>query len=241
MTLVLSFLFYSATYASAAAITLRKETLQKVVEDIASMFPESEIFVEDDVINVVVPGSFSTNATMGNSAYTSSSAAEINTIETVKYAPDGGTWTSFEPPLIYTLNPSLVRPWSVVYIPSDEAKVLYDGLVVDGLVEFVTTALAAGTAAEALIDKIFAKFGIVFTLAQIAFMIAKTTMDSFTYLNKQSFAKAYLESDEGKVRIDFCTMDGWSVNLYYSWEGEYVSNEPWQDFTPKFQRGVINL
>ncbi len=66
------------------------------------------------------------------------------------------------------------------------------------------------------------------------------TMD-YDALNRIHFMNAYDDSIAQKVRVDFCTADGWSVNYYAPWNSNYVTNDPWQDFNPTFQAGVLNF
>lgn len=238
--LVLVMLFGSAFTVSAAEVNAEQASLDNVIAQIRAQHPNAEIIVEDGVISVIVKQTEELTMSL-NQSVDQRSTAELMATETTYYAPDGGTWSGFSPPWYYLLNPTYTRPWSVVYIPHDEAEAIYEVLVDRSVFEYILEQANLNVPYNQICDMLDELFGIGLEYHQVAFLIAKVTLAMFDSFNRAGFRHAYETSSEHKVRVDFCTADGWSVNYYYAWEGNYVTNDPWQDFNPTFNRGVINF
>lgn len=132
-------------------------------------------------------------------------------------------------------------PGSVVFLPSDESRLLYIERTAPGVIDFITESAVAGLAVDAIIQKVLIKFGISLTPALVTIALSSGFFSFYKKVDLLLFSTAYSNSNSGKVRVDFTTIDGWPVNQYYSWGSNYVTDSPWEDYEPVFYQGVYSF
>lgn len=207
-------------YAASSSVN----SIDNVAATIQNTFPDSVIEIENGIISVFIPEQISNQ--------------EQKTSISTLYAPQGGSWTSFNPPYYYYLQTPVNLPILKTYLPFDQAKVLMTLLNEDGLFDYIRSLNSYGYLADAIASKVQAKFGIIFTIAQVTIALSADIMSLYNRVNQTSFNRAFNASSTGKVCVEYTTCDGVPVNYYSPWESNYVDDTPWSDCSPTFQFGV---
>lgn len=155
------------------------------------------------------------------------------------YAPNGGSWRNFTPPS-YMIQPGsgYTLPYCVTFLPGDKADALYISMTTTGLWSFLKDNPLSSLGAETVGTKILNKFGISLSTSQIVFLYSASCIYLYNTVNVNSLARAKSETAAGKVRIDYTTINDVPTNYYYSWSGNYVTDSPWQEFSPTFYKDV---
>lgn len=206
--------------AFAVESTQRNTSLNEVLNTLQQAHPNATITVEDGTIHVVMP-----KQDPGNS----SRASEI--------APQGGSWKNFSPPYEYLVNPSLVRPYCIVFLPENLTTALVISMAEDYVWGYIQDCLDIGDPIEIIVTKLLANYGLALSYAQVFFLAYSVSSEVYDLLNIYSINNAVSNSDDNKVSIQFCEADGWPVNYYYAWEGNTVYDSPWEAFNADFYAG----
>mgnify|MGYP003288905143 CR=1 FL=1 len=224
---------------NAKSVTNEDLSLQEVVSKIQSQYENAEITIDDGVINVYVDNS------MGNATpIVADDGISVMATETKIYAPDGGLWNNFKRPWYTYINPDAhTLPYSVVFLPKEKANALYYARTVPGLWDFVLGNPVAESSLESLAETlaatILAKFNITLESKAVIFLFSSAMLYLYDTVNTKMLADAS-QNGTKKVRIDYTTIAGWPTNYYYTWTTNYVTDSPWEDFSPVFHRGIYS-
>lgn len=223
----LTFLYCCPLAIPAAATSTNSEStsdrapLNEVIAQLSEQYPNSEITFVDGTINIIL----------------NEEDTPVQTTRQSIYAPRGGTWSNFHPPLAYRLDPNLLQPYGIVFLPADLTEALVVSKASDYIEGFIKDKIKEGLGIDEIVELLLSNFGLVWTYAQVYFMAYSIATEVYDILNLYGLNQAYQASSEGKISIQFCTSGGWPTNLYYAWEGNYVYDSPWEDFEPDFTAG----
>lgn len=204
--------------------------LNNVITTIQEANPGAIITVEDEVISVVVTNNGDRTTNFSNSVRSGSI-----------YAPGGGTWDNFIPPLVYQLDQNLTRPYGIVFLPANLTQILVDAKEDEIIKTIIDDGYRDEIGVTAIQEALLDASGNYYTETQIAFLAFDVSVGLFRVLNYSSLKRARDASANNKVRIEYCSSGGWPINYYYAWEGNYVDCTPWEDFEPRFRAGYFNV
>lgn len=219
--LVCLFLFASVPNTYAAEVP--DNSLDHTIQKLSQQFPNATISVDNGTINVVIPQSDISRSTFARN----------------QTATRGGSWKGFTPPLEYILNPSLLQPYCIVFLPADLTEALVIAMGSQYIKDFIIDQLDLGISIEDIVLAVLARYGLALSYAQVFFLAYNAASEMYSILNIYSLNQALGDSTTGRVSIQFCTMDGWPTNLYYAWNSPTyeVYATPWEAFNPEFYPG----
>ncbi len=214
---------------SANVDIIKEEALNSVIESIRSKHQNAEIIVKDGEIHVYL-------ANESNSRNTNLRATENKVC-----APEGGIWLNFIRPWYTYFNPDAIIPYAVVYYSHDETELMYEAYTNRSLLEFLLDSNIVGMGVDTFIARIAIKFGLSVDVATALFVISGEFKYAYDCINEFLFFQAVdIKDPSYKIRVDYTTMNGYPVNYYAGWTGNYVTDSPYQDFEPTFHSGVYS-
>lgn len=223
--LVLCFIGTQPLIASATEISAIPQNVQSAIRIIQENNSEATIRYENGTIHVYTPNTHQEEV------------SERGMFSASIYAPNGGSWREFTlPSYVSPVNGDTI-PYLVTYLPGDRAEALYTSMTVPGFWDTVTVANLTALGVEGVKKLVAETLGIGLTNTQILFLYSEACSQLYNNVNIYSLANAKDATDDGKVRIDFTTINDAPVNYYYSWTGNTVTDSPWQDFNPTFYAG----
>lgn len=196
-------------------------SINDTIDNLQSIYPNSIIMEENGVISIIVDAADAPKQSRTQSIY----------------APRGGTWSNYHPPLEYRLDPNLLQPYGVVFLPADLTEALIESKSSDYIFDFIQEKVEEGLGIDDIEDLLLSKFGADWTYLQVYFVAYNVSKEVYDVLELYGLSKAYSASEDNKISIQFCTSGGWPTNLYYAWEGNYVYDSPWEEFEPDFSVG----
>lgn len=236
MILVICFVSIAPIQVGAVTAVASEQSLALVVTRLSNQYPDSIVNVVDGVIHMYIPETDSVE----NTTY---SNREISTMATTTsiYAPDGGIWGNFKRPWYTWLQTSPTIPSQVVFTSKAQADLLMKEATSPGIIGAIADARDDGYTTEEIIDIIYNNFDVILTeiLVEVPFM--GNFFNFYHTVDLISFRNAYYNSQSGKVRIDYATIDGYPINYYYTWESDYVTDSPWEDYQPIFYEGIYSF
>ncbi len=129
----------------------------------------------------------------------------------------------------------------IVVCNRKKSKLIYDAYNNRDLLEFLLGTNVASMSVDFFIAMLATKFGVPVEVATAAFVISGDFKYTYDAINEYLFKQAFDITDSAsKVRIDYTTMNGWPVNYYYEWTGNYVTDSPYQEFESTFHAGVYS-
>lgn len=110
-----------------------------------------------------------------------------------------------------------------------------------GIIGAIADARDHGYTTEEIINVIYYNFDVILTAALVEVPFLGGFLSFYRDIDLMSFRNAYYNSSSGKVRIDSVTIDGYLIKYYYTWESNYVTNSPWEDYEPIFYEGLYSF
>lgn len=205
-----------------------KASLEEVIADIENTYENAEIFVENGVINVLV-------AEEDTFSPLTRAADETKTI----YAPEGGTWRNFIPPWYYALTPDATKPYAKVYLPHEHCEAILS--TPEPVWKYIRDSFLMDMAIEAIVKAVKDRFALNLSPIVTLFLAGIAAYSAIESMNNNAFKNAFNESSAGKVVITYTESKGWPMNIYGSWNDNYVTNSPWESFKPVFYRGEVGI
>ena len=152
------------------------------------------------------------------------------------YAPEGGTYREFTPPLIWT--PDAGIPSFISFLPSDTAQILYEMKTTPGMFDEIYDYITTGSAlASDLIAYINITFGIPITAVTAALLLTLTSVAFIDWLDVTIMESAMENGADGAISITRTTLYNVPSDVYMGWGGTYVSAAPFENWNPTFYRG----
>lgn len=205
-----------------------KASLEEVIADIENTYENAEIFVENGVINVLVTEEDTFSPL-------TRAADETKTI----YAPEGGTWRNFVPPWYYALTPDATKPYAKVYLPHEHCEAILS--TPEPVWKLIRDSYLANKTIDTIVLLVAAKYAVDISPVVALFLAGINIYSDIENMNNNAFKKAFNESSAGKVVITYTESKGWPMNIYGSWNDNYVTNSPWESFKPVFYRGEVSI
>jgi len=232
--LALLFVLTFPINAYASELTAEQASLQAAILTIRSRNENAIIEEIDGTLHIYFPMESNQDS---NISLLSNDAVTI-------YAPDGGLWTNFKTPWYVAMDPNSTRPYGVVFLPTAQAESMYKMRYQEDAWDYIKSLGVVSSATSAVLDSavkyLKTQFSIDLTKLQVFYLCVVTTVDLYKIANSQGFQTAYNNTAAHKIRIDYTTVNGWPANIYYSWTSAYVTNSPWEDFSPSFHSGIYD-
>lgn len=204
---------------AAESTTVSDESILKKLEQ---LYPGSTIHMsEDGTINVVL-------------------SEEPARTKSDFYAPAGGSYRNFVPPLGYN-TAILPVPYSQVFLPSDETFALYQAMKTETLLDQVADWAFQGLSYLKIQELVQAKFGLDLTMPGIVFLVGIGSFEAVQWLDSVAMHTAVSKSKEGAISITRTTVEGYPTNVYAPWDTYYVNPNPYESFNPTWHKGEYDI
>lgn len=220
--LVICLMFSLITNSFAASIYPEQPSIEEAAAQLQKQFPDAVISVTDGVINVLQM----------------SSPTQSNSLRASTYAPQGGSYRNFFPPIGF-VSGSGPQPYSVVYLPKGVTDAFVSSLL-DASFFDVIISTAAGAGIEAAIAAVAVKFGITLPPLAITFIVAIGSYYLLGEYDAQMALKATNSLKNG-ISIFRSVYAGWPTNMYYPWTSSYVSPDIYAGWNPIFYPGEYDI
>ena len=213
LTLAIVLLFCMSTTAMAT----NTQSIDDAIKYFQEKYPCAMISVnEDGTINVVVP----------NSALISPSSVNSSEI----HDPDGGTYDGYYPPSGF-VSPDV--PVFKSFLPSEMARALWKARtepnLLDEIADIYTTLYWD---ADAFIAAVSMVLGFDVSLVTALFLVACRTYQDIRWVNINSLQVAMDNGTDDAIAIQVTSLYNVYAYVYFGWDGEYVSPDPFADWNP---------
>lgn len=222
ITVILAFSVALNAFAADDSMMSEKAKQYKAIKYFESTYPGAQAIVDENgVLQVYIPEQQSKNT--------------LQITATSIYAPNGGSYRSFTPPI--GSDPYGDFPYSMIYLPGDQTAALLAARNIPGLFPDVITWSATGISFAC--SMVYAKYGVLLNPSGIVLLVGIYTANLMNWINTTSLSYAALST--GKVCITRSTTMGIPTNIYISWSGSYVTDAPYSDWGPSFYASVYDI
>lgn len=155
------------------------------------------------------------------------------------YAPAGGSWRNFSPPIGYPFTSPMA--YSKVYLPPEETVCLLNARLESGLLSEVSDWVKSGLSYLQIQKLIIGRFGFDPTIAGVAFLIGVKYYEVIDWIDTTALTKAVNNSTKKQISITRATVNGNPMNVYQAWNDYYVNPDPYSNFKPTWHKGEYDL
>lgn len=145
------------------------------------------------------------------------------------YAPTGGSYTGFLPPIGYL---GYDFPICRTFLPGDLAQLFYVGRSDEDLFDQIMDAISTASNYSEAVDAVARITGFTSSAVSIAAFAACQTFDAIRWLDLYILESAMENGTDNAIYITRISTSGVMTDMFFGWSGTYVDASPYEDWNP---------